>query len=122
MPEKYVIGIDIGGTNLRAALISGRGEVIRKIKEPSRVNPPDSRRVNVVESLQKAVGSLFSDDVKGIGIGVAGLVDRKEGVVLCSPNLHCIEGVKFKESLGKQFPVPVLVENDANAAAFGENG
>ena len=34
MPEKYVIGIDIGGTNLRAALISGRGEVIRKIKEP----------------------------------------------------------------------------------------
>ena len=112
MPEKYVIGIDIGGTNLRAALISGRGEVIRKIKEPS--------RVNVAESLQKAVESLFSDDVKGIGIGVAGLVDRKEGVVLCSPNLHGIEGVKFKESLGKQFPVPVLVENDANAAAFGE--
>ncbi|MBA3060651.1 MAG: ROK family protein, partial [Nitrospirae bacterium] len=112
MPEKYVIGIDIGGTNLRVALISGRGEVIRKIKEPS--------RVNVLESLQRAVESLFSDDVKGIGIGVAGLVDRKEGVVLCSPNLHDVEGVKFKESLGKQFPVPVLVENDANAAAFGE--
>lgn len=112
MPEKYVIGIDIGGTNLRVALISGRGEVIRKIKEPS--------RVNVLESLQRAVESLFSDNIKGIGIGVAGLVDRKEGVVLCSPNLHDVEGVKFKESLGKQFPVPVLVENDANAAAFGE--
>ena len=110
MPEKYVIGIDIGGTNLRAALISGRGEVIRKIKEPS--------RVNVAESLQNAVESLFSDDVRGIGIGVAGLVDKKKGVVLCSPNIHDIEGGKFKESLGKQFPVPV--ENDANAAAFGE--
>jgi len=112
MPEKYVIGIDIGGTNLRAALISGRGEVIRKIKEPSKVDVP--------ETLQKAVESLFSDEVKGIGIGVAGLVDRKEGLVLCSPNLRGIEGFKFKESLGKQFPVPVLVENDANAAAFGE--
>jgi len=112
MPEKYVIGIDIGGTNLRAALISGKGEVVSKIKEPS--------KVNALESLQKAVEALFSDNVAGIGIGVAGLVDRKEGVVLCSPNLHGIEGVKFRESLSQQFPVPVMIENDANAAAFGE--
>jgi len=112
MPDKHIIGIDIGGTNLRAALISGNGKVIRKIKEPS--------RVNVLESLQNAVESLFSDNVAGIGIGVAGLVDKKEGVVLCSPNLHAVEGVRFKDSLGKKFSVPVLIENDANAAAFGE--
>jgi len=112
MSEKYIIGIDIGGTNLRAALISGRGEVVGKIKETS--------KVNVNESLQKAVESLFSDNVAGIGIGVAGLVDKNEGVVLCSPNLHEIEGVKLKESLNRQFRVSVLVENDANTAAFGE--
>lgn len=119
MSKNYAIGIDIGGTNLRAAVISARGEVVKKTKEPS--------GGDVLESLQKIISSLYAGvgidlqrDVAGIGIGVAGLVDRKKGVVLLSPNLHAVEGINFVESLQKQFPVPVFIENDANAAAVGE--
>lgn len=119
MSKNYAIGIDIGGTNLRAAVISARGEVVKKTKEPS--------GGDVLESLQKIISSLYTGvgidlqrDVAGIGIGVAGLVDRKKGAVLLSPNLHAVEGINFVESLQKQFPVPVFIENDANAAAVGE--
>ncbi len=112
MSKNYAIGIDIGGTNLRAALISGAGEVIKKVKEPS--------AGNVLENLQNAVRSLHTDDVAGIGIGIAGLLDRKKGIVLLSPNLHSVEGIDFVEALHKQFSVPVFIENDANVAALGE--
>lgn len=119
MSKNYAIGIDIGGTNLRAALISGAGEVIKKVKGPS--------AGNVMETLQNAVRSLYTDvgidpqrDVAGIGIGIAGLLDRKKGIVLLSPNLHSVEGINFVEALHKQFSVPVFIENDANAAALGE--
>src|SRR3989338_7593902 len=112
MSKKYAIGIDVGGTNLRAALISGTGEVIKKVKEPT--------AGNVLEALQNAVKSLYTDDVAGIGIGIAGLLDRKNGIVLLSPNLHSVEGVNFVEALHRQLSVPVFIENDANAAALGE--
>ncbi|MBI4688776.1 MAG: ROK family protein [Nitrospirae bacterium] len=112
MSKKYAIGIDVGGTNLRVALISRNGEIVEKIKETS--------MGNVLESLQKMIGSIYRDDVAGIGIGIAGLVDKERGVVLLSPNLHSVEGVNFVELLQKQFPVTVFIENDASAAALGE--
>ncbi len=112
MQKKYAIGIDIGGTNLRAAVVSGSGEVIKKIRE--------STTGTVLENLQKMTESLYSDEILGIGIGAAGLVDRKSGAVLISPNLHIIDGINFIELLQKKFSVPVFIENDAKAAALGE--
>lgn len=119
MSKKYAIGIDVGGTNLRAALVSNEGEVIKKVKESS--------GEEVLKSLQKTIETLYTEvglnpqrDVAGIGIGTAGLIDRKRGVVLVSPNLHVVEEVNFIEPLQRQFSVPVLIENDANAAAWGE--
>jgi len=112
MSKKYALGIDIGGTNLRVALISSEGEILKKAKESS--------GEDVLSSLQRMIESLFTDEVAGIGIGVAGFLDRAKGVVICSPNLHIVEGVDFAGSLRKQFRVPILIENDANAAAFGE--
>lgn len=119
MPKNYAIGIDVGGTNLRAALISETGEVVKKVKTASAGNVP--------ESLQNAVKSLYADagidpqhEVLGIGLGIAGLLDRKNGIVLLSPNLHSVEGLNFAEMLHEQFATPVFIENDANAAALGE--
>jgi glucokinase len=109
MPKPYSIGVDLGGTNLRVALVTREGGVVKKIKEPS--------TGDVIESLKKAVKSLMRSDVEGIGIGAAGVVDRKERKVIVSPNLPQINGVDFKK-LG--FTAPVFVENDANAAALGE--
>jgi len=109
MPKPYSIGVDLGGTNLRVALVSRKGEVLKKIKEPS--------TGDIFESLKKAIQTLITPEVEGVGIGVAGVVDRKEKKVIVSPNLPQINGMNFKE-LGLR--LPLYVENDANAAALGE--
>jgi glucokinase len=112
MSKKYAIGTDIGGTNIRVALVSRNGEIVRKIKEPT--------TDGILDSLFKAIGSLFSDDVEGIGIGVAGLIKRDNGRVLISPNLHIVEKIDLVKELREKFTVPVFIENDANIAALGE--
>ncbi len=112
MQKKYAIGIDIGGTNLRVALVSREGEIVQKIKEAT--------SDEVLALLFKSIEAIFSENVCGIGIGVAGLVSSKEGKVLSSPNLHQIEQVNLVSEIKKKFGVPVLIENDANSAAYGE--
>ena len=112
MKKHYAIGIDLGGTNLRAALVSEEGEILKKIKVPS--------SENVRESLLRSIGDIFTDGVAGIGFGVAGLIDSEKGLVIESPNLPAIEGLNIPEMVRARFDVPVYMENDANVAALGE--
>lgn len=112
MEKKYTIGIDIGGTNMRAGLISRDGAIIEKVKLLT--------SEEIFDSLIKVVDSLISDQVAGIGIGVAGLIHKDNNKVLTSPNLQIAEKVNFVDELRTKFKVPVIIENDANAAAFGE--
>jgi glucokinase len=112
MQKKYAIGIDIGGTNMRVGLVSEDGEVVRKIKEPT--------SDELLEAIFKASDSLFGDEIAGIGIGIAGLIDREKGRVLSSPNLRAAEGIDLVDQIGKRYAVRVVIENDANAAALGE--
>jgi glucokinase len=112
MSKKYAIGIDLGGTNLRVALVYRDGRIIRKIKTPT--------SEEILDSIFKATGDLFSDDIEGIGLGIAGLVARKSGRILISPNLQIVEKIDIVNELKEKFRVPVFIENDANAAALGE--
>ena len=112
MSKKYAIGIDLGGTNLRVALVSRDGRIIKKIKTAT--------SEEILDSIFKATGDLFSDNVEGIGLGIAGIVDRKSGRILISPNLHFIEKIDIVNEIKGKFRVPVFIENDANAAALGE--
>jgi glucokinase len=110
--KKYAIGIDLGGTNLRVALVSEDGEIARKIKKPS--SEP------VLDAVLSAIDEIKQTDIIGIGLGVAGLIDRKQGRVFISPNLHAIEGIDLVRGIRNRFNVPVMIENDANVAALGE--
>jgi glucokinase len=112
MSKKYAIGIDLGGTNLRVALVSGDGQLIKKTKEPT--------SEEILDSIFRAADDLFSDEIEGIGLGVAGLIDKKSGRILISPNLHVVERIDFINKIKERFNVPVFLENDANAAALGE--
>lgn len=109
MGTKYAIGVDIGGTNLRVALVSEEGRIIEKIKQPS--------TGDVMSSLRTSVERLAREGAAGIGIGVAGILDREDMRVIKSPNLPSINGKSFRD-LG--LALPMVVENDANAAALGE--
>lgn len=110
--KKNAIGMDIGGTNLRVAVISENGEVVHKIKEPV--------TEDVLGAVIQAVEKLGTDGIEGIGIGVAGLIDKDTGRVIISPNLHAVEKHDLVRGINDRFGLPVLIENDANAAAFGE--
>jgi glucokinase len=112
MKKKYAIGIDLGGTHLRVALVSEEGGIVQKVKMPS----PE----NIVESLQGAIRTLLTEGVIGIGLGIAGLIDRQRGTVIESPNLPGIEGLDIGGMLRNAFSLPVFLENDANVAAMGE--
>ena len=74
MQKKYAIGIDLGGTNMRVALVSREGTVVKKVKEPI--------SEDLTGSLLHAIAGIFSDEVAGIGIGVAGLIGKQNRRVL----------------------------------------
>jgi glucokinase len=110
--KKYAIGIDLGGSNLRVALVSGEGEIVRKLKMPS--------SEQVFGSVMDAIEEIKQSEVAGIGLGVAGIIDRGRGRVYRSPNLRAIEGIDLVREVSNRFGVPVVIENDANLAALGE--
>lgn len=114
--KKFAIGIDLGGTNLRVALVSAEGEIVRKIRKTS------AERVfeTLLESISELRGAHVGDNIAGIGLGVAGLIDRNRGRVFASPNLRAIEGLDLVHELKTRFGLPVFIENDANVAALGE--
>ena len=112
MSMKYAIGIDLGGTSLRVALVSEEGEIVRKIKKSS--------AEEILPSLLDTIEEVRHGEISGIGLGVAGIVDRKNGRVFSSPNLHAVEGIDLVDGIQRKFNVPVYIENDANVATLGE--
>lgn len=110
--KTFALGIDLGGTYLRVALVSAEGEIVRKIRKTS--------AERVFETLIESIGELMQGNVAGIGLGVAGLIDRNRGRVYTSPNLRAIEGLDLVHELKTRFGLPVFIENDANVAALGE--
>lgn len=131
----YVIGVDIGGTKTAIGLIdttrtfpAGRRGVLCELVEATpKFTGLDYQAAAkaVSESIKKLivniiqVGEVSIDQVKGIGIGVAGTIDFANGVVVFSPNLP-FRNFRLKEAIAQFHDVPILIENDANAAAWGE--
>jgi len=112
MERKFAIGIDLGGTNMRVALVRGDGEITKKTKEPT--------SEEILPSIFAAIEGVYSEEIAGIGLGAAGVICRKDKRVLSSPNLHIIEKIDLVSEIGEKFKVPVFLENDANVAALGE--
>jgi len=109
------LGIDIGGTFIKCVFEDKNGFKTEKvyIREIIEKNDKDG----LLAEIEKIV-SKFSPD--GIGIAVAGLIDKKEGIITNSPNIKPFEHFPIKQALEKKLNIPVLVENDANLAAYGE--
>ncbi|MET0467586.1 MAG: ROK family glucokinase [Aeromicrobium sp.] len=109
------IGVDIGGTKIAAGLVSETGEILDSLAEPT---PADSTKIPAV--VADLVERLTGDELAaGIGIGAAGFVGEDRSTVRFAPNIDWRE-----EQLGQHVralvDLPVVVENDANAAAWGE--
>ncbi len=110
------VGVDIGGTNVRAAVVDAAGSVVAEARAP---RPADWGAA--VSAIADLVRRLRKDDpaAAAVGVGVAGLVDP-EGTLRYAPNIAGVVGAPIRADLSALLEVPVLVDNDANAAAWGE--
>lgn len=115
MDKKYAIGVDIGGTNTRIALVDPYGNILDKDKKPT---GHDAVAV-VLELLDKFYHS-YSEDISGIGIGTAGIIQREEGIILYSPNIPRLASLRLRDLIKDRYRTCVVLENDANVAAYGE--
>ncbi|MGH7885289.1 MAG: ROK family protein [Thermodesulfobacteriota bacterium] len=117
--KKNVLGIDIGGTNLRGAVISQNGDVITRDKIASNA---DKGIDALIETLEKFINKFDKHRLEAIGIGVPGIIDQKSGILTQAPNITGVRNYPLKETLLKKLNsnIPVVIENDANCAALGE--
>lgn len=118
-----VLGIDIGGTSIKGAVINDKGKILDRF----------SLSVNKADSPEFTIGKLCNDindiisnnkyqePISGIGIGTPGIIDHEKGVILSSPNLPTWSMFNLKEFISKKTKLPVEINNDANAAALGES-
>jgi len=109
-------GIDVGGTKIAGGVVDESGTVVEKV----RVESPATDIEAIEDAIAELIGGLASrHDITAVGVGAAGYVDSARSRVLFAPNLAWRD-VDLKAELEERVDVPVVIENDANAAAWGE--
>lgn len=123
MAGTHTIGIDLGGTNLKGGVCDERGALlVRHSIETQAAGGPDhviARMAGLVDELIRRAG-LARADVAGVGIGAPGPMSHARGVIYRAPNLPGFVDVPLRDRLAAATGLPTVLENDANAAAFGE--
>ena len=116
MDDQLLIGVDLGGTNVRSGLVYGENLIKTSSIKISSHGTGDE----VIAELIQCIGDVFNNNVKSIGIGVPGILDTKEGIVYNVQNIPSWKEVHLKSILEQHFNVPVHVNNDANCFTAGE--
>ncbi len=118
--DKYAIGVDLGGTNIKIGIVSEKGKLVKNISIKTDANGGPKK---VISNISKGIEEILIKNkykIQGIGIGCPGVVSIKKGIVEDPPNLPGWKKVKLGPIIKDKFKYPVHIENDANAAAIGE--
>lgn len=116
MADKLSIGIDIGGTNIAAGIVDEDGRILASANRPTPSTDPN----DVLEAIGDLSDELRSQHhVRSIGVGAAGFVDASQSTVLFSPHLAW-RYEPLRDAVARRTRLPVLVDNDANAAGWAE--
>jgi len=123
LEKKFSIGVDLGGTNIVSAIVNYQGKIVSSLKTPTlaeKGREPTIKRI--IETIHKNIvqSSVAPEDIIGIGIGAPGPLDVERGIINFAPNLPGWRDVPLKKILEDEFNIKVVLENDANAAAWGE--
>lgn len=118
---KISLGVDIGGTKIAASVVSQTGKILHRARRETPAQDPDLLVTVVQELVQELSGPLAADghEVGAVGVACAGFIDRRGETVVFSPNLAWRDE-PFKARVEEAIGLPVILENDANAAAWGE--
>ena len=119
--KKYTIGVDIGGTNMKAVLWDGE-----KVLEDYTLATPKDNLEHFFIMLNALIDPLLEKakenkaKIKGVGIGVAGLYDTKKRKVVKAPNIALLDGVDLAERMEKDLNLPIQIDNDVNCFVRAE--
>jgi glucokinase len=115
--------VDLGGTNLRTALLSSEGDILDKRKEATYASDGWKKVVQrLIQNIgrQKEIATRQGLSVAAVGVGAPGVILVEKGIVVKSPNFPDWNNLPLKDELESVLSLPVTIENDANAAALGE--
>ena len=118
------IGIDLGGTNLRAALVDRSGKIIEsRTTQVETELGAESVSKKLLAQCRTLIGSAakLGVEVSAAGMGVAGKIDRAGGLVIFSPNLPVLDGYPLGQVIRQNLAIPIYMENDANVFGLGES-
>ena len=117
------IGIDVGGTNVKIALVNEQGNIIYSNSIPTRAEMGYEYTIN---NMKEAISELIKEtkseakSIEGIGFGFPGQIDYQKGIVRLAPNIPGWVDVPIAEIIEKEFGIPTRVDNDVRCAALGE--
>ena len=111
-----VVGVDVGATKIAAGVISSEGKVLGRARYPTQ-KTPGKLLSGIIRAVSEVRGGF---EVEGVCVAVPGLLLAQDSMVVDSPNLHAIEGIRLKDELEPEIGLPLTIENDNNAAAWGE--
>ena len=118
----FAIGIDIGGTSIKGAIVDDTGKVLTRFAMDVDKNASGEAEVNrFCDVMAKAINEYDkSIKLEGIGIGIPGILDMDKGIIITSPNLPKWNGLHISKLISNRLGLPVYINNDANVAALGE--
>jgi glucokinase len=121
--QKVYIGVDLGGTNIKTGCFDDEMKLVASSSLPTQADlGPEFVADKIVETISQALAqaAVSMDAVKGIGIGAPGPSDLARGIILAAPNLPKFRNVPLRKMIIERTGKPAVLENDANAACYGE--
>lgn len=117
----YTIGVDIGGTSIKAGVVDKSGKITLSLQIPTK-NSPNACIESIISLIKDLIekSNLTTNQIKGIGFGFPGMVNSKTGVVDFLPNMKDWENIDFSSKIENAFGVKVKITNDANAHTLAE--
>ena len=120
--KKLIVGMDLGGTQIRAALADGEGQILRRTSCLTRAGEGVEPVIGRIKgAIHEVIGTKAQGQPEGIGIVAPGPLDPRKGIILEAPNLGGWVNVPLKALIEEEFDLPVVVGNDANLAALAEH-
>ena len=125
VPEAmYAVGVDLGGANLRVAVVNLENNIVAKIRKKTNASEGrDKVFRRMINAIYEAIESsrIEKDKIKGIGVGIAGLIDHERGVCLYCPNIEGWENVPVTRLMEEEFVIDTSVEDSSRAMALAEH-
>lgn len=121
--KEIVLAADLGGTNLRMAAVDREGDILYRTKHST---PKSERAEEIVSAITEAatecLEAVKKDGwIKAFGAALPATLNAPDGIIFKAPNLPSLDGFRFSATVSDELNLPVVLENDANAAAIGEN-